>query len=243
MLGKQILETQRVSCGYGKMRVVNEVSLKLHEGEITLVMGPNGSGKSTLVKSVVGLVDIFDGHIMFDGTDITRSRTEKVIRMGISYVPQVSNIFVSLSVHENLEIGSILLQPSLREEAINKVYELFPELHPKGKELANTLSGGERQILAIAKGLIGKPRILILDEPTAGLAPKIAKNVISRISEIRDKGVSVLLVEQNARAALEIADTGHVLVAGSKIAEGTKDQIARNEEVVRLFLGGKRENS
>ena len=241
MIGKPILETQQVSCGYGKMRVVNEVSLKLHEGEIALIIGPNGSGKSTLVKSVVGLVDVFDGHIVFEGADITGRRTEKVIRMGISYVPQTANIFQSLSVHENLEIGSILLQPSLREEAIDKVYEIFPELH--AKELANRLSGGERQILAIARGLIGNPRILILDEPTAGLAPKVAKNVISRVSEIRDKGVSVLLVEQNARAALEIADTGHVLIAGSKIVEGNKEEIARNEEVIRLFLGGKRQNS
>lgn len=237
MIAKTILEATEVSCGYGKMRIVNEVSFKLHESEIVLVMGPNGSGKSTLVKAIVGLVDIFGGHILFNGNELIGKPTVRIIRMGISYVPQTNNMFQSLSVQENLEIGSTLLERRSRQDSISRVYEIFPELKAKQGDPANSLSGGERQILAIARGLIGKPQILILDEPTAGLAPKIAKNVMSRIREIRDKGVSVLLVEQNARAGLGIADTGYVIVAGSKIAEGPAEQIVNNEEVVRLFFG------
>jgi branched-chain amino acid transport system ATP-binding protein len=239
--GATVLEATGVSCGYGKIRIVNEVSFKVHAGEIVLIMGPNGSGKSTLVKAVVGLVNIFGGHIVFDGSDLIGNSTVQIIRKGISYVPQTNNLFQSLSVKENLEMGSVLLKGSARQDFVGRIYEIFPELKAKETDSANTLSGGERQILAIARGLIGEPRILILDEPTAGLSPKIAKNVISRIKEIRDEGVSVLLVEQNARAALSIADTGYVIVAGSKVAEGPAEEIAKNEDVVQLFLGGRRQ--
>ena len=204
-------------------------------------MGPNGSGKSTLVKAVVGLVNIFGGHILFDGSDLIGKNTVQIIRKGISYVPQTNNLFQNLSVKENLEMGSVLLKSSSRQDFLGRIYEIFPELKRKESDSANTLSGGERQILAIARGLMGEPRILILDEPTAGLSPKIAKNVMSRIKEIRDKGVSVLLVEQNARAALGIADRGYVIVAGTKVAEGPAKDIAKNEDVVQLFLGGRRE--
>ena len=240
-IGATILEAIGVSCGYGKIRIVNEVSFKVRSGEIVLIMGPNGSGKSTLVKAVVGLVNIFGGHIMYDGDDLIGNSTVQIIRKGISYVPQTNNLFQSLSVKENLEMGSVLLEGSSRQNFVGRIYEIFPELKAKENKPANTLSGGERQILAIARGLIGEPRILILDEPTAGLAPKIAKNVISRIKEIRDKGVSVLLVEQNARAALSVADTGYVIVTGSKVAEGPAEEIAKNEDVVQLFLGGRRQ--
>lgn len=237
MIRKPILEATGVSCGYGKMHIVNDVSFSLHESEITLIMGPNGSGKSTLVKAIVGLIDIFGGHILLAGNELVGRSTTKIIKMGISFVPQTNNIFPSLSVHENLEIGSTLIEHELRQGSIDEIYGLFPELKAKRRDSANSLSGGERQILAIARGLIGKPRILILDEPTAGLAPKIAKNVIARIRGIREKGVSVVLVEQNARAALNIADTGFVLVAGSKLAEGTSEELIKNEDVVQLFLG------
>jgi branched-chain amino acid transport system ATP-binding protein len=203
-------------------------------------MGPNGSGKSTLVKAVLGLVNIFGGHIMFDGRDLIGNSTVQIVRMGISYVPQTNNLFQSLSVKENLEMGSVLLKSSSREDFFGRIYEIFPELKAKESDPANTLSGGERQILAIARALIRTPRILILDEPTAGLAPKMAKNVIARIKEIRDKSVSVLLVEQNARAALSIADTCYVILAGSKVAEGPAEEITKNEDVVQLFLGGRR---
>ncbi len=239
MIGKTILEATEVSCGYGKMRVVNDASFKLCETEIALIMGPNGSGKSTLVKAVVGLVNIFGGHILFDGKEIIRKSTVAIIRMGISYIPQTKNIFPALSVQENLEMGSALLERRLRSDSISKIYEVFPELRVKRSEPANRLSGGERQILAIARGLIGDPRILILDEPTAGLAPKIAKNVIAKIKEIRDGGVGILLVEQNARTGLSIADTGYVIVAGSIVAQGRAQEIVKNEEVVQLFLGGR----
>lgn len=237
MVGKTILEATGVSCGYGKMRIVNEVSFSLHESEIALIMGPNGSGKSTLVKAVVGLIDVFGGHILLGTTELIGKSTVEIIRMGVSYIPQTNNIFPNLTIHENLEMGSTVLERELRQGSIEKVYGLFPELRAKHKDSANSLSGGERQILAIARGLIAKPRILILDEPTAGLAPKIAKNVISRITEIRDEGVSVLLVEQNARTALNVADRGFVLVAGSKLAEGTPQELTKNEDVVQLFLG------
>jgi branched-chain amino acid transport system ATP-binding protein len=241
MIGTTVLEVTEVSCGYGKIRIVNEVSFKIHEREIVLIMGPNGSGKSTLVKAVVGLVNIFGGRIMFDGNDLIGHSTVQIVRMGISYVPQTNNLFQNLSVKENLEMGSVLLKSSSRQGFLGRIYEIFPELKAKESDTANTLSGGERQILAIARGLIGEPRILILDEPTAGLSPKIAKNVISRIKEIRDKGVSVLLVEQNARAALSIADTGCVIVTGSKVAEGPAKEIIKNEDVVQLFLGGRKQ--
>ncbi len=237
---RRAFEAIDIHGGYGKSVIVRGVSVRLQEGEIVALVGPNGSGKSTFIKSVYGLASLFKGQVFFDGTDITRLGPEEKSRLGIGYVPQVDNVFPDLRVVENLEMGAYFgKEKSEIKRSLDEVFDIFPILHERKTQLAATLSGGERQMLAVARALMASPKLLLLDEPAPALAPKIVNELFKKIQEIRDAGIPILLVEQHARRALEIADRGYVLVAGEKALEGTGAEILANRDLEKVFLGVK----
>lgn len=207
--------------------------------EFVALVGPNGSGKSTLVKSILGLTTIFEGKVVFEGYDVTSKKTEQIASMKMGYVPQISNVFTDMTVKENLEMGATVIRNvSEREKVFDRVKKLFPLLGSRETQRAGSLSGGERQMLAVGRALMAEPKLLILDEPTAALSPKIADQLFQKLSEIRNQlGVTIVLVEQNARKALSLADRGMVLVQGKKAFEGTPEEILNETEIIRLFLG------
>lgn len=239
-MAEVVLDAQDIVGGYGKAVVVQGFSAYLEEGELVALVGPNGSGKSTFIKSIFGLATLFDGHIALDGTDVTKLSAGEKSRLGLGYVPQVANVFPDLTVVENLEMGAYAerSKAALRE-SLGQILHLFPLLAERRNQLAATLSGGERQILALGRALMGHPRVLLLDEPTAALAPKVVTRLFQEILQIRDAGVAILLVEQHARRALEIASRGYVLVAGQKAMEGTGEEILQDESLKGIFLGRK----
>jgi ABC-type branched-subunit amino acid transport system ATPase component len=211
--------------------------MHVDKNEIVAIVGPNGSGKSTLIKSIYGLATVHDGDVTFQGKVITNMRADKLTRMGVDYVPQLGNTFVGLTVRENLELGILVDKKSRKGDAMERVFQMFPILRERQSQKAGTLSGGERQMLAIGRSLMVMPQLLILDEPTATLSPKFASEVFQKILEIRKQGVTILMVEQNARKALEMSDRGYVLVAGTKAYEGPSKEILSNPEFGRIFLG------
>jgi branched-chain amino acid transport system ATP-binding protein len=244
-LNEIILETKGLVSGYGKLAIVQNVSFAVEKGIIVSLIGPNGSGKSTLIKSIYGLTTIFDGNIVFQGRDITRTRADLVTRLGIGYVPQVQNVFSALTTEDNLEMGAVPRNGGKKEvtDTMGDMYGIFPVLEERRKQRAGTLSGGERQMLAIARALMAKPRLLLLDEPTAALAPNLAEQVFHKITEIRNTGVTIIMVEQNARLALKNSDRGFVLVEGKMAFQGTPDEILNNEDIIRIYLGTARKSS
>jgi len=226
--------------GYGKAVVVQGMSAHLASGEIVALVGPNGSGKSTFLKAILGLATLFGGRVEFDGADVTHLTPEQKARRGIGYVPQVDNTFGDLTVRENLEMGAYAVKDRAQvEEDLARVFALFRILAERKAQRAMTLSGGERQMLAIGRALMARPRVLLLDEPTAALAPRMVEELFRRIAQIRDAGVPILLVEQHAKRALEVADRGYVLVAGEKAMEGRGAEILANEDLKSIFLGRK----
>jgi branched-chain amino acid transport system ATP-binding protein len=235
-----VFRAEDIVSGYGKAVVVQGVTMDLRPQELVALVGPNGSGKSTFIKSVVGLADLFEGRVFLDGKEITRLRPEEKSTLGIQYVPQVDNTFPDLRVRENLEMGAYLHRdPAAIRQTMRGVFDTFPVLEERKEQFASTLSGGERQMLAIGRALMARPSVMFLDEPTAALAPRMVAELLRRILQIRDSGVSILLVEQHARKALEIADRGYVLVAGKTAMEGTGAAILANEDLKRVFLGQK----
>lgn len=232
-----VIELQSVYGGYGDTEILHGVSLKVDPGEIVVVIGPNGAGKSTAMKSVFGLLRLTKGQVLLDGEDITNTPPEQVVRKGVCYVPQTENIFPSLTVEENLEMGAYVreddFQPRLQE-----IYELFPPLAEKRKQSAGTLSGGQRQMVAMGKALMLEPKILLLDEPTAGLSPKFRGEIFSIVKTINGLGTPILMVEQNAKQALTIADHGYVLVDGQNKFFGSGQDLLDDAEVAEMFLGG-----
>jgi len=231
-----VLEVLNLVAGYWKIPVVENISIRVDKGEIVALLGPNGSGKSTVLKSIMGFAKVFKGKIVYNGLDVTGVPANRLVRMGIGYVPQVSNIFGSLTVKENLEIGAYLRKEKV-EEDMEEVLEFFPELKGMLRRRADSLSGGERQLLALARALMGKPRLLLLDEPTASLSPKTALNVLSKIVEIRDEGIPILMAEQNVLKTLEVSDRAYILVSGKCIASGSSEEILKDEDLGKLYLG------
>jgi ABC-type branched-subunit amino acid transport system ATPase component len=233
----KILIGEDVSSGYGKVTIVHEVSLEVGKGEIVAILGPNGSGKSTLLKTFFGLLELKNGKVYFDDGNISGLRPFQLVGMGMGYVPQVENIFPSLTVRENLEMGGYLSKDP--GEKVQEMFELFPILEERQKAQAVTLSGGERQMLALARALMLDPKLLLLDEPSAGLAPMMIRSIMEKIQKIREKGVSILLVEQNVKSALKIADRGYILAGGRKVFEGTADEIINHPEIGKIYFGRK----
>ncbi|MBS7648362.1 ABC transporter ATP-binding protein [Candidatus Bathyarchaeota archaeon] len=229
-----MLEISNLTAGYWKLPVIEDIYIDLDNGSIVALLGPNGSGKSTVLKSIMGFTKIFKGSIIYNGVDITGASTTKLARMGIGYVPQINNVFRSLTVKENLEIGAYARKNDLN---IDEILEVFPEFKALLSNKADSLSGGERQLLAIARALISNPRLLLLDEPTASLSPKNAVMVLSKIREIKNRGIPVLIAEQNVLKTLEISDKAYVLVSGRCIASGPSEEILKNEDLGRLYLG------
>jgi ABC-type branched-subunit amino acid transport system ATPase component len=230
-----LLTVENVVSGYGETTVVNDVSINVAPGEIVVIIGPNGCGKSTLLKTIFGFVKPGSGKIALNGVDITGAKPFELVRKGMGFVPQTENVFASLSVMENLEMGGY----TTRAPDLEEIFSMFPVLQEKKKERASSLSGGERQMLAMARALMTHPKMLLLDEPSAGLAPKMVEVVIEKIKELREGDLSVLLIEQNAKSALRIADRGYIMVMGKKMFEGKPDEILDNKEIGRLYLGKK----
>ena len=230
-----LLQVEGVSSGYGKMIIVRDVSIFLDNNEIVVMIGPNGSGKSTLLKTIFGILRPAAGDIKLDGESIVGVRPDKVVRRGLSYVPQLDNAFPSLTVRENLQMGAYIRDGY--EDRLSEVLEIFPILKDKIDTKAVSLSGGERQALAVARALMTEPKVLLLDEPTAGLSPALVAETLETIKGIRDMGTSILLVEQNAKKSLSICDRGYVLAMGRKVFEGTGREILEHKDIGKLYLG------
>jgi branched-chain amino acid transport system ATP-binding protein len=232
-----VLELNNLKAGYGQTEILHDLSMYVNQNEIVAIIGPNGAGKSTAMKSVLGLLNIREGSVVLNGEDITDTPAQKVIERGISYVPQTNNVFVNLSVRENLEMGA-WTRPDGVEERLEEMFELFPDLAEKRAQAAGSLSGGQRQMVAMAKALMVDAEILLLDEPTAGLSPKYRGEIFATIQKIKNTGVPILIVEQNAKQALGVSDRGYVLVDGANRHTGTGAGLAADPEIARMFLGG-----
>ena len=232
-----LLEASDVVAGYGETEILHGVSITVNEGEMVTIIGPNGCGKSTLMKSIVGLVRVRDGSVTFRGKDISSAPPEEVVRTGLCYVPQTNNVFASLSILENLEMGAFIRRDDYRGR-IEEMFQIFPDLALQPGRKAGGLSGGQRQMLAIARALMLDPVLLLLDEPSAGLSPVMMGLVFERIRDINRNGVAVLLVEQNARESLRMSQRGYVLVAGENRLEDTGPDLLDNPDVATLYLGG-----
>jgi ABC-type branched-subunit amino acid transport system ATPase component len=233
-----LLEVQHVSSGYGEMRILHDVSIRVASGEAVTLIGPNGAGKSTLLKTIFGLLVPTQGRILLDDVDIAGTKPPSLVRRGVSYVPQVENVFPSLTVQENLEMGAFVRHDFA--ERLDEMYAFFPTLGQKRKQRVGSLSGGERQMVAMGRALMLDPRLLLLDEPSAGLSPRLVGIVFEKMAEINQAGVALLVVEQNARAALRLSHRGYIMAGGQVRLEGKGEQLLRDEEVGRLYLGGRR---
>ena len=232
-----ILMAADVFAGYGETEILHGVSVRVEPGEFVTIIGPNGCGKSTLMKTVFGLLTPKRGDVFFEETNITGMPTERLIRMGMSYVPQTDNIFPSLTIEENLEMGAFV-DSAAAAGRIAEMYDMFPDLRRSRRQRAGSLSGGQRQMLAFGRALMLQPRLLLLDEPSAGLSPIMVQVIFERLTEIRQSGVAILVVEQNARSALAMSDRGYVLAGGENQIEGSAQNLLDNPEVGRLYLGG-----
>ncbi|HNQ54925.1 MAG TPA: ABC transporter ATP-binding protein [Methanothrix sp.] len=231
-----MLRLESVTSGYTDENIIHEVTLEVEEGEIVSIIGPNGSGKSTLMKSVFGLTRMRGGRIRFLGQDVTGKRPDELVRLGLAYVPQERNVFSSLTVKENLEMGGVSLAGEM-EERLEGVLELFPRLAERLGQRAGTLSGGEQKMLAVGRAMVTRPSLLMLDEPSAALSPKVMGQLFAEIEEINRRGVTILMVEQNARRALAISDRGYILEMGRNRFQGPAKSLLDNPEVCSLYLG------
>lgn len=231
-----LLEFDNVVSGYGEMEILHGVSIHVDQGEIVSIIGPNGAGKSTLVKTVFGLLTTWEGNITFTDEDITGLSPEQIVRKGMCYVPQVDNTFSSLTVQENLEMGAYIRDDDYRSR-IEEIYELFPDIEDRRSTKVSKLSGGMRQMVALGRALMLDPQMLLLDEPSAGLAPLVVDLIFDRIKAINRQGVTLLIIEQNARKALENSDRGYVLVDGKNRLDGPGPELLADEQIGELFLG------
>ena len=238
MSNTKALDIVNLHAGYGETEILKGINLNVEHSEIVAIIGPNGAGKSTVVKSVLGLLNIISGNISLNGNNIVGIAPDKAIKSGISYVPQTHNIFPNLTITENFEMGAWTKSTGILER-IEEMFELFPDLKVKRNKVAGSLSGGQRQMVAMAKALMVDSKIMLLDEPTAGLSPKFQSEIFRTIKRINNNGVPILLVEQNAKQALETADRGSVLVDGSNKVEGKGQDLINDRNVARMFLGSK----
>ncbi len=237
-----MLKIQNIRAGYGNLMVLKNISLHIEDKEIVTLIGANGSGKSSLLRAIMGLISLREGKIIFEGNDISRTSTEKIVKRGIAMVPEGRHIFAPLTVRDNLLLGSYSRYSHKNKQSVlddlERVYELFPRLKNRTKQLAGTLSGGEQQMLAIGRALMSRPRILLLDEPSMGLAPLIVEGIFETIARLREtEQTTICLVEQNADMALEISDRGYVLETGKIVYQGDREDLLENDEIIRAYLG------
>lgn len=234
-----MLEIKNLHVTYGNIEAIHGIDIKVEKGEIVTILGANGAGKSTTLMTISGLIKPSEGKIIFDGVDITDTPGDKIVEMGISQVPEGRRLFGTLTVEENLELGAFTIKDKkVVEKNKEWSYSLFPRLKERRKQLAGTLSGGEQQMLAIARGLMSNPRLLLMDEPSLGLAPILVKSIFETIKTINESGVTVLLVEQNAKAALKLAKRGYVMEVGNIVLEDKASNLLTNPQVRKAYLGG-----
>ena len=231
------LEGTNLTAGYGGVDIIKDINLQVKQGEIAVIVGPNGAGKSTAMKALLGMLKLSDGSVKFAQNDITSMLPQDRVNLGIAFVPQTQNVFTGMSVEENLEMGGFIRNDNI-SLTMEDIYNLFPILKEKRNQNAGELSGGQRQQVAFGRALMTKPKILMLDEPTAGVSPIVMDELFSRIIEVGKTGVGILMVEQNAKQALNIADRGYVLVNGKNSREGSGQDLLNNPEVRKSFLGG-----
>lgn len=235
---ESVLYAENLIAGYlPGINILNGAHIHVREGELVGIIGPNGAGKSTLIKAMFGLVEIRDGFVKLRDEDITGLTAHELVEHGVGYVPQTKNVFPSLTIEENLEMG-VYLKPSLFEERFDFVADLFPKLKDRRKQRAGSLSGGERQMVAMGSALMLNPQLLLLDEPSAGLSPKLVSMIFERIVRVNETGVAIIMVEQNAKESLRMAHRGYVLANGENRFEGTGQSLLNDPEVGRLYLGG-----
>ena len=236
-MAEPFLIGEKMTGGYGAADILHDCTLAVEKGQIAVIVGPNGAGKSTAMKAVFGMLRLRGGHVKLDGEDITQLSPQERVRKGMGFVPQVNNVFPSMSVEENLEMGAFIRTDDFKD-TIEQVYHLFPILKEKRRQAAGELSGGQRQQVAVGRALMTQPKVLMLDEPTAGVSPIVMDELFDRIIEIARTGLPVLMVEQNAKQAMNIADKAYVLVQGANAHTGTGKELMDNDEVRRTFLGG-----
>jgi len=236
-----VLRIKNLESGYGRLKVLKKVTMHIGAGEIVTIIGANGAGKTTLLRTVSGLIPVRSGEILFDMKEVGNLPPERIVFLGCSHVPEGRQVFGPMTVKENILLGAY---PQIRKKRgdevrddLERVYRLFPRLKERGRQLAGTLSGGEQQMLAIARALMARPKLIMMDEPSMGLAPLIIRDIFSIVTRLREEGSTVLLVEQNAKAALGIADRGYVLETGRIIMQGTAEDLLSNREVQRAYLG------
>ena len=223
--------------GYGGEDIIHGCNIEVDRNQIVVIVGPNGAGKSTAMKAMLGMISLKDGSLILDGSDISKLTPQDRVAAGIAFVPQTMNIFSELTVEENLEMGAFLREDNVKE-TIEEIYNLFPAMKDKRNQLAGELSGGQRQQVAVSRALMTRPKVLMLDEPTAGVSPIVMKEIFERIITIKNSGVAIVIVEQNAKQALNIADFGYVLVGGENKFSGEGQALLNNQEVRKSFLGG-----
>ena len=234
----QVLQLKRIGVRYSGIPVIQGISLDVSKGEATCVVGANGAGKSTILKAIMGALRVFDGQIFFNNRQIQNLKTEDIVRLGITYVPEERMLFSPLSVEENLLLGAYVLKDETHiQRNLEYVYSLFPTLRDRQEQAASTLSGGEQQMVAIGRGLMSNPQLLMLDEPSLGLAPRLVDEVLGTVRQLKQEGITILLVEQNVREALDMADRGYVIQTGKVVLEGTGDELLRSDLVRKAFLG------
>ncbi len=232
------LKAKNISAGYGEQIIIRNINLDIYESSITTIIGPNGCGKSTFLKSISGIINPVEGNIEIYGKNVTNLSTFELSKIGLGYVPQSENIFPSLTVEDNLKMGGYILTGEQYKKNLDKVLEMFPDLKSKLQDSSSNLSGGQRQMLALSRALMLDPKIIMLDEPTAGLSPIIVDEVLDNITSLKNSDLSVLLVEQNAKKALHISDIGVVFSFGEKVMEDGADKILKDKEISKLYLGG-----
>jgi ABC-type branched-subunit amino acid transport system ATPase component len=234
-----ILEAENLFAGYGKSEILHGVSIHLQEQEAITIIGPNGAGKSTLLKAIMGYISIFKGEVHWKGEAVTALKPHEKIKKGFGYVPQLGNVFPSLTVKENLEMGGYIQQSQQVQDRMERAFEIFPILADRLKQRAGTLSGGQRQMLGMARALMTDPQLLMLDEPSAGLSPKVTEEVFATIADIHQKlKRAIIMIEQDAYQSLGISDRGYVLVMGENEFEDRADKILSNEKITEAYLGG-----
>jgi ABC-type branched-subunit amino acid transport system ATPase component len=233
-----IFVAENIDAGYGDAIIIQGVSIQVAEGEIVAIVGPNGSGKSTLIKSFLGFAKLFQGSVFYQGKDITGVASDRVISLGIGYVPQINNVFSNLTIAENLDMGAYHRKGRASiKSAMEEVYEMFYELKVRKKSLAGNLSGGERQMLAIARAMMAQPEVLLLDEPLASLSPKPASAILSKMESIRENGTAIIIVEQNVKKVLSVSNRGYVLVNGTCAMEGDAASLFTEDSSKQRYLG------